>query len=301
MDETGKVLAFRREPYTFARDDAAAGRALADKLISVAHRMFDEQSAHAAIKAVGVGFPGLVHHASQRIVKLPHTPSLADIDLHQEFARAFNVPVHFENNANAAAYAELRCGAARGVGDFLYLHIGAGVGAGLVIDGKLRHGTSGFAGEIGHMNFDPEGLECDCGNRGCLETMVSAGNIVRRTRERLRRDSTSSLSRLGAMGGFTYDDIITAADTGDDLARIMLQRTGTFIGRTIADVLNLLNLSMVAVGGAPAARRFLVPAITEEVRQRAFAPEFDDCRIVAAELGAEAGVIGAALLAGKAQ
>ena len=107
------------------------------------------------------------------------------------------------------------------------------------------------------------------------------------------------MSRLGAIGNLAYEDIIKAAENGDDLAKMMLQRTGAFIGRALAGVINLLNLSMVAIGGAPAARPFLVPSITEETRRRAFAPVFQDCRIVAAELGVEAGVIGAALLAAK--
>jgi predicted NBD/HSP70 family sugar kinase len=128
--------------------------------------------------------------------------------------------------------------------------------------------------------------------------MVSAENIARRTRRRLERDSTSSLSRLRIMGGFTYDDIVSAANNGDDLARLMLQRTGKFIGMAIAEVINLLDLSLVAIGGAATARRFLVPAIAQEVEQRASELLYANCQIVAAELGAEASVIGAALLAG---
>jgi len=298
VDRAGQLLApLRRDPYSVAAAGPETGRALADQVLSAIEQTIRAQAAPAA--AVGVGFPGLVHHQTHRIVKLPHAPSLVHIDLYQEIKGAFGLPVYFENNARAAAYAEMRRGVARGATDWLYLHLGNGVGAGLVLDGRLRRGKSGFAGEIGHINIDPEGLECDCGSQGCLETIASASNIVRRTRERLRRDSTSSLSRLGAMGGFTYDDIVVAAAQGDDLAKMMLQRTGHFIGMAVADMINALNLSLVAVGGSPAARPFLVPAIAEEARRRAFADAFADCRIVAAELGGEAGVIGAALLAGE--
>jgi glucokinase len=298
VDRAGGLLApIRRDPYLVTGAATETGRALADQLLATIEQTVKAQSAPVA--AIGVGFPGLVNHLTRRIVKLPHAPSLVNLDLYQEIKSSFGLPVNFDNNASAAAYAEMRRGVARGVSDWLYLHIGSGVGAGLVLDGKLRRGKSGFAGEIGHINIDPEGLTCDCGSRGCLETIASATNIVRRTRDRLRRDSTSSLSQLGAMGGFTYDDIIAAARRGDDLAKMMMQRTGHFIGMAVADMVNALNLSMVAVGGAPAARPFLVPAIAEEARRRAFAAAFADCQIVAAELGGEAGVIGAALLAGE--
>lgn len=101
------------------------------------------------------------------------------------------------------------------------------------------------------------------------------------------------------MGGFSYDDIIEQAHLGDDLAKLMLQRTGTFLAMTIADVISLLNLEMIAVGGAPAGRQILVSAIESEVQKRASALALADCRIVAAEIGAEATVIGAALLAAQ--
>ncbi|MEP7274648.1 MAG: ROK family protein, partial [Acidobacteriota bacterium] len=298
VGQDGKLLDFRLESEVVGAAPAK-GREVADHLLASVDKMVSEHSRSAPIAAIGVGFPGLVDHSNHRIINLPNAPGLVGLDLFGEFKNRFGVPVYFENNANAAAYAEMTWGAARGESDWMYLHIGAGIGAGLVLDGKVRRGKSGYAGEIGHINIDPEGIECPCGSFGCLETMASASNIVRRTRDRLRRDATSSLSRLGAMGGFTYDDIVAAAESGDDLAKMMLQRTGVFIGRALAGVINLLNLSMVAVGGAPSARPFLVPAIIEETRRRAFAPAFQDCRIVAAELNGEAGVIGAALLAAR--
>ena len=298
VDQNGKLLDFQREPQ---QGDTAAtsSRAIADQLVAAVGRMIAAHSGVGGIAAIGVALPGLIHHETHRIVSLPNAPGLVGLDLYTEFKNAFGVPIYFENNANAAAFAEMTLGVAKGESDWLYLHIGSEVGAGLVLDGKLRRGKSGFSGEIGHINIDPEGIECPCGSFGCLETVASAPNIVRRTRDRLRKDNTSSLSRLGAVRGFTYDDVIASAKTGDDLAKMMLQRTGFFIGRAVAGVINLLNLSMVAVGGSPAGRAFLVPAIIEETHRRGFPPVRDDCRIVAAELDGEAGVIGAALLAAR--
>jgi glucokinase len=290
VDEGGRVLAFRREVYPQATENS---RALADQILLVARQMVDELSSTTPVQAIGMAFPGLVNRQTKRVLSLPHLPSLAEIDLHGEFSSVFGVPVYFDNNANAAAFAEMAIGVAQGLNDWLFLHIGANVSAGLVLGGKLQYGKSGLTGAIGAMRIDPERV----GDSIRLETMVSAENIVRRTRDRLKRDSTSSLSRLGAMGGFSYDDIIAAAHGGDDLAKMMLQRTGSFIAMAIADVISLLNLEMIVVGGAPAGRQFLVPAIAQEARQRASEEAFSDCQIVAAELGAEAGVIGAALLA----
>lgn len=291
VDQQGQVLTFRRDPYTPAAQTDA--RALVEQTLSAIQQMMDEQTAGATIAAIGVAFPGPVAQQTARVVTLPHLPSLAGIDLRQEFAHVFDAPVHFDNNATAAAFAEMTLGVARGVSDWLYLHLGANVSAGLIMGGQLQRGKSGLAGAIGQMMTDPERN----GDAVPLETVVSAENVVRRTRERLKRDNTSSLSRLGAMGGFTYDDIIDAAHGGDDLAKLMLQRTGSFIGMAIADVISLLNLELVAVGGAPGGRPHLVAAIAKEAQQRASTEAFADCRIVAAELGAEAGVIGAALLA----
>lgn len=298
VDATGQLAHFRREPHHFSRR-SNDGRALADRLLTVAKQTTAELSTPLA--GIGVGFPGLVHHATQQIVQLPNAPSLTGIDLHQEFAEAFAVPVLFENNTNAATVAEMKMGVAQGVSDLLYVRIGNGVGAGLVLDGKLRRGKSGYAGEIGHVNVDPEGEQCACGSRGCLETMCSAPNIVRRTCVRLERDKTSVLSEFEKHDkDFSYDDIIEAATAGDDLAQMMMNRTGHFIGMVVADMINLLNLSLVVIAGHTAARPLLVPAIAEEAARRSFAEAYSDCAIVAGQLGSEAGVIGAALLAQQA-
>jgi glucokinase len=292
---TGQALAFRREPYS--EEARKNPRALADQILAVSRQMAEDQSASASapVSAVGVAFPGLVNQTTYRVIELAQLPSLAEIDLYHEFKGAFGLPTHFESNANAAAYAEMRVGVARGVSDWMYLHIGANVNAGLVLDGRLQRGKSGLAGAIGNMVVYADQL----GSETPLHSIASAESVVRRTRERLQKDRTSSLSKLGAMGGFTYDDIITEAHAGDDLAKLMLSRTGTFIAMPIADVINLLNLSIVAIGGAPAARPFLATSIAEGVRERAFSAAINDCRVVAAELEVEASVIGVALLAGN--
>ena len=297
VDEAGNLLSFRRSPHHLSQGHS--GRILADKLQSVVAEYIAENNL--SLDGIGVGFPGLVNHSTHRVVRMPNAPSLNEIDLYSEFTNKFQVPVAFENNTNAATIAEMKLGVAQGVDDWLYLRIGYGVGAGLVLDGKLRRGKSGFAGEIGHLNIDPEGLDCACGSRGCLETICSAPNIVRRTHARLDRDKTSALAQFENRDeDFAYDDIIKAAMEGDDLAILMMQRTGYFVGMAVADLINVLNLSMVVIAGNSAARPLLVPAIAEEAKSRSFADSFDDCQIVAGKLASDAGVIGAALLVHQA-
>jgi glucokinase len=141
-------------------------------------------------------------------------------------------------------------------------------------------------------------LECICGNTGCLETVASAPNIVRRARERLNRDSTSSLSRLGLHKNFTADDIAHEANQGDDFALMMIERTGKFIGTAVASVINLLNIERIVLGGGVMdAGPLILNPIMQEVKRRAFQRCFEATEIVAAKLGADAAPIGAAMLA----
>ena len=220
----GELRDFHRADYT----DLNNGPALAAQLRALLQQTVQ---ANPAVTAIGIAFPGLIQHSTQRILKLEHAPALVNSNLHAELQAALNLPVHFENSANAAAFAEMQRGVARGLDDWLYLHIGVNVSAGLILGGQLQRGKSGLAGALGEMAIDPE----HTGEFVPLESMVSAENIVRRTERRLQRDSTSSLSRLKLLGGgYTYDDIIDAADKGDDLSRLMLERTGMFIGMVMA-------------------------------------------------------------------
>jgi predicted NBD/HSP70 family sugar kinase len=294
LDAAGELHDFQRVAYQFdPEDEKRSGQLVLDQMLAATKQLFAEAKARGPLRAIGIALPGLIHHETQRVIKLPHLPSLAELDLRGAFAQAFNAPVTLVNNAQAATLAEMQRGRAQGVRDWLYLHLGANVSAGLVLGGQLHYGKSGLAGALGEMMIDPERI----GDFVTLESMVSAEDVVRRTQRRLQRDSTSSLSRLGLQRQFNYNDIVEAAEHGDDLARLMLQRTGKFIGLAIGEIINLLNLSLVIVGGTASARPYLVSAIADEAREHTHPALYDDCRILAAELGAEATVIGAAQLA----
>ena len=207
-----------------------------------------------------------------------------------------------ENDANAAAYGEYKAGAGRDARDIFYIGIGDAIGGAIILDGKLWTGASGCAGEIGHITIDTEGAECVCGNTGCLETIASGPNILRRARERLNRDSTSSLSRLARQTSFTAGDLALEANNGDDFSVMMLERTGRSIGIAVASMINLLSIERIILGGAVIeAGDLILKPIIAEARKRSFQQCFEATKVVAAELGADGVAIGAALLARDAQ
>lgn len=242
------------------------------------------------ISGLGIGVPGLVNPTTKRIEISSDLPALVGYDLHAELARAVNLPVTLTNDANAAAYAEYTTGAGRNSRSLFYALIGNGIGGALIIDGRPWLGVSGFAGEFGYMAVDAEG--------DVLESVASAPNIVRRTRERLARDSTSSLSKLALNRNFTAADIAHEATEGDDFALLMIERTGRYIGIAIASVINLLNIERIVLGGAVMdARDLILDPIIREAKRHSFQPCFDATQITLATLGNDAVALGAGLLA----
>jgi glucokinase len=271
----------------------------ADRLVEqVAQVVRDLRRGTARIASVGIAIPGLVNRQTDRVVASRDLPSIVREELHSEFMEATGLRVELENDANAAAYGEYKIGAGRGSRDMFYITIGDGIGGAIILDGKLWTGASGFAGEVGHITIDTEGVECQCGNTGCLETVASAPNIVRRAHERLYRDSTSSLSKLAINKDFTADDVAHEAKNGDDFSLMMIERTGKFIGTGVASVINLLNIERIVLGGGVMdAGDLILNPIIQEAKRRAFQPCFEATQIVASALGTDAVAIGAAMLA----
>jgi glucokinase len=250
------------------------------------------------LQSVGLAIPGLVNRDTDRVLISTGLPFTAQQHIHAELMQATGLRFELENDANAAAYGEYKAGAGRDARDIFYIGIGDAIGGAIILDGKLWTGASGCAGEIGHITTSTEGAECECGNTGCLETIASGPNIVRRARSRLNRDSTSSLSSLAMQDQFTAGDLAAAARNGDDFSVMMLERTGKSIGIAVGSVINLLSLERIILGGAIMdAGELILSSIVNEARKRSFQPCFEATRIVAAELGADGVAIGAALLA----
>lgn len=250
------------------------------------------------IASVGLAIPGLVNRETDRVLISTGLPFTAQEHIHSELMQATGLRFDLENDANSAAYGEYKAGAGRDARDIFYIGIGDAIGGALILDGRLWTGASGCAGEIGHVTIDTEGAECICGNTGCLETTASGPNIVRRARERLNRDSTSSLSSLATQEEFTVADLARAANNGDDFSIMMLERTARSIGIAVASIINLLSIERIILGGPiMEAGELILNPIIAEAGKRSFQPCFEATRIVAAELGADGVAIGAALLA----
>jgi glucokinase len=253
---------------------------------------------HPEIRAVGVAIPGLVNRQTDRVIASRDLPASVREDLHAELTKATGLRIELENDANAAAYGEYKVGAGVGSRDMFYITIGEGIGGAIILDGKLWTGASGFAGEVGHITIDTDGIQCECGNTGCLETVASSPNIVRRANERLNRDSTSSLSRLAINKNFTAADVAHEARNGDDFSLMMIERTGKYIGTGVASVINLLNIEKLVLGGdVMDAGKLILDPIIQEAKRRAFQPCFETTQILAGRLGPDAATIGAAILA----
>lgn len=240
---------------------------------------------------VGIAVPGLIDRSSGHIEFSANIPEHTSLNIKEAVRAATGMDPVIENDANAAAYAEFILGAGRGSTSLFYATIGDGVGGAFILNGKLWHGATGYAGEFGYVAIDPEGLR--------LQDMASTANIVRRTRERFNRDSTSSLGKLPEEK-IGIAEIVVAAEEGDEFARLMLERTGSYVGTAIANVINLLNVECIVIGGEiTKAGDIVIDAISARARELAFSRAFDKTIIRSGELGENAAAIGAALIAGN--
>lgn len=244
-----------------------------------------------AFEKIGVAVPGLVHHETKRIAFSTYIPEHETIDFPGELEAATNLKITIENDANAAAYGEYKSGAGRGSRDLFYVTLGTGVGGALIFGGKIWRGASGFAGEFGHVAVNSDGMK--------LEDVASNANIIRRTKNRFQQDSTSSLGKLDE-DEIRIASVIREAQDGDDFARLMLDRTGIYVGTAIANVINLLNVEKIVVSGQiMEADNIVLDSIIRRARELTFAPSFEATQIVSGKLGENAAAIGAAILSAE--
>ena len=247
--------------------------------------------------AIGIGAPGVVN--DQGVVQAP--PNLKGWDsvpLAEELMKRLpGQRVVVENDANAAAIAESRFGAGRGIPNFLFVIWGTGVGGGIILNGKIHRGPTGGAGEVGHISIDFNGPACNCGGHGCVEAYIGQRYLSQRTAERLRRHPDSSLLRLigGDLTKLEPVYIAQAAEQGDAFAREVLSEAGRYLGVAIAAVMNMLDLRVSIIGGGiSAVGDFVLDATADSVRGQVLKPLRPGIRVLRAQLGNAAGVLGAA-------
>jgi glucokinase len=244
---------------------------------------------------VGIGSPGPLNRERGIVIVTPNL-GWRDFPLRDEVGSRVGLPASLDNDANCATLGEWWCGAARGGRNVVGLTIGTGIGGGLILDGKLYHGASDAAGEIGHTTIDSTGRRCKCGNYGCLEAYASGPAIAERAREVLDVDGNSILHDLvnGDVNRITAATVFEASKRGDLVALEVVRDTAHFLGVGIANLINIFNPDLVVVaGGVTQAGDLLFDPMRAEVRRRAFKSSVDACRIVPGALPLSAGVVGA--------
>jgi glucokinase-like ROK family protein len=268
-----------------------------------------EQLVHKAIEAtasenrllgIGIGVPALIDHATGTIIFAPNL-KWSNVPLRDKWQEHFGVPVVVENDANAAALGEQMLGAAKQVDNFVYLNAGVGLGSGLIIGGKLYGGAGGFAGEVGHMTLEPDGPPCNCGNRGCWETLVGPVAIVRQVRQAAAQGATPKLMELGEVNGkvnaIRLEHVLHAAAQGEPAVLEVLNEVGRYLGMGIANLVNTFNPSLVVLGGVLSlAGPYILPRAQQEVDARTLAAVRERLQIIWSAFKFDSCAIGAVTL-----
>jgi glucokinase len=295
VDRNGNISSRLMQPTPQAEKPTEIVRALIDA-IRVCERSMAEQGG--TISAVSVAVPGTVNVAEGVVVKAPNVPCLDGFRLAAALESELAWPVILENDANAAAIGEMWRGAGRGYSSIICVTLGTGVGGGIILDGKLWRGVDGSAAEIGHIGVDPfAGVPCTCGSRGCLEVYASATAIVRMTREARPRYPNSLLHNTEDL---TSEKVYRAGKEGDELAIEVFRRMGVYLGIGLASLINILNPEIVVIGGGLSnGWELFEKHMHQQVIERAFPIPARRVKIVRAQCGDDAGLLGAARLAFK--
>ena len=241
---------------------------------------------------VGIDMPGLVDAEKGCNYTYYHN---SEKSLAQRFEALFNLPVYIENDAKARTLAEYRYGLAKGAKNAMVLHVGWGVGLGMILNGQLYKGNSGFAGEFSHIPLIENGLLCQCGKRGCLETVASGTALVRLANEGIKEGSHTSLTRKIKEGKeLIPKTIIEAANEGDQFAISIISKIGFELGKGIAVLIQLLNPELIILGGRVAeANHYLLTPIEQALNHYSILKLRNQAKIKISELGTNANILGA--------
>jgi len=294
---TDGVVHTHRQVPTYAR---GRGSAVLENIVEVLEGVRGEFPPGAPVLGVGIGAPGNVNAAAGRVGEdIQNIPELKDVALGPLVADRLGLPAVLDNDVNALALGEMAFGAARGARNFILLCIGTGVGGGLVLNGRIVRGASGYGGEVGHMAVEPDGRPCFCGSRGCLKTYLSGPDLADQAREVL---PTAPAARYLALAGgdpaaIRAEHLFQAAREGDAAAQVIVDRAARILGIALGNLINGLNPELILLGGGvmAAADLLLEPARTW-ARRYAFASAFAAARIGVAAFDKQSGIKGAAAL-----
>lgn len=245
---------------------------------------------------VGIGVPGSVEPDVPDVVTYAPNLKWWNAPLGQRVREFVQLPVVMENDANVAAIGEKWMGAGQGIESLAVVTIGTGIGCGLILDGRLYRGPKGAAGEIGHTILLPDGPLCNCGKRGCLEALTAAPAVVRMAREQISKTSQGILRALFP-DRIEAHHVFEAGREGDSMALEIVHRVAYYLGWGLANLINTLNPQCIVLGGGVAqAGEILFAPVREKIYNMALTVPAQNCAIVPAQLGNDAGVVGAAAL-----
>ncbi len=283
IDSSGQVLNRVSVPAVY---DAGPDRVVCDivEIIQQVRARVDGSS----LEGVGIGIPGFIDMEMGVVVGAANLPGFQGYPVRTHIEGELKIPIILENDANAAALGEMWMGAGRGIRDLLLITLGTGIGGGIIVDGKVLHGFLGMAGEIGHMTIFPDGNPCGCGNCGCLEKHASA----------------TAIAAMGQMMHFgnneheiTAKRVYELALGGNERAKLVFESVGRALGIAIANLINLFNFQLYLVSGGPLpAWDLFEPSMMAEIKKRSFTSGRSGTRVERAQLGADAGLFGAAYL-----
>jgi glucokinase len=295
VDERGEILARSRTPMQTA-GPAANGLAAVSTAIEA---LFSSECSAEQVDAIGVCAPGPLNPKTGVIINPPNLKIWHNYPLAEEMRRLHQVPVKIDNDANAAALAEAKWGAARGYRNVFYTCVGTGIGTGIVFDGKIYHGRTGAAAEGGHLGIDIHGPVCNCGKRGCIETLAAGPAIARRAQEKLARNPASLLLEMagGDARAVTSEMVGKAQAAGDPVAKDVMREELDLLAYWLGNIIDLLEPDVIVIGGGVSS---LLAPFLGEIRERwlgaCLNPSPLDTPLVLAHYGEDAGIAGAAAL-----
>jgi glucokinase len=297
VDREGRIVARQH-----CRTEAKEGQdAVFHRLVeATAQLLTTDGISRQQVAAIAIACPGPVDARRGVVTAPPNLPGWRDVPLGRMIQEEFSLPTSLENDANAAALAEHRFGAGRGVDHMIYVAASTGIGGGFILDGRLYRGATGAAAEVGHTTILPQGPLCGCGNRGCLEALAAGSAIAREARERVQRGVPTLIAELADrnLDSITAKLVAQAADQGDWEANAILGQAMSYLGVGMANLVNLLNPELLVIGGGltKMGERLFEP-VRRAIDLRAFATAARAVELRRAQLGDDVGLLGAAAVA----
>lgn len=285
----GSVVTQREREYPAIVKDMAV---LSEKLLDEAKIDLSE------IKGAGIGSPGIPDNA-QGLIVYANNLNFRNVPLRSEFQKYLNLPIHIENDANCAALAESVIGAAREAAHSITITLGTGIGGGIVIDRKIYSGFNYSASELGHMVMMIQGEACTCGRFGCWEAYASATALIRQTRQAALQNPNSLLNQLvvGNLENINAKTVFDAAKEGDSTAMAVLERYQIYLAEGLINIINILQPEVLVIGGGICAQgEYLLAPVRKLISAGIYSKDIAQTAIKVAELGNEAGIVGAAFL-----